>query len=138
MIRSSWPISLENVPLIRDHVENHLNTLGLDSKIIMHLCLVVEEVATNIVKYSGLNSESTITLEIEKKSSLIVIHVIDEGKPFNPLVAEEPDLGATLMSRKVGGLGVFFMKKLVDHIDYERNIDQNHLTITKKIKTVSD
>jgi anti-sigma regulatory factor (Ser/Thr protein kinase) len=61
-----------------------------------------------------------------------VITFIDQGKPYDPLEKEDPDLDQTA-SQTVGGLGIFMVKKSMDHIAYEYIDGQNVLTIQKNI-----
>ena len=53
----------------------------------------------------------------------------DRGKPFNPLLVQEPDVNMPLTERKPGGLGVFIVKKLVSETSYTYENGQNILTI---------
>jgi len=56
----------------------------------------------------------------------------DEGKPFNPLMAPEPDVNAAAQKRKIGGLGIHFVRKTMDELIYERKNGKNILHIRKK------
>ena len=42
----------------------------------------------------------------------------DDGKPYNPLEAEEPDIAASVEDREIGGLGIFMVRKLMDNVDF--------------------
>ena len=48
--------------------------------------------------------------------------------------AEEVKIDAALEERKVGGLGIHFVKQMVDEMNYERKAGKNIVTLTKKIK----
>ena len=61
----------------------------------------------------------------------------DTGKPFNPLEQAAPDLDGPLMSRKIGGLGIFLAKKLMDKVEYARADNKNILVLAKKIEQVA-
>ena len=56
-----------------------------------------------------------------------------EGKAFNPLETEDPDLALDVAERKIGGLGIFLVKNVMDEIDYRREDERNILTIKKNI-----
>lgn len=93
--------------------------------------LALEEVLVNIIYHSG---SKTIDLDCVVDPSLITLTVKDKGEPFNPLEeSPPPDLEATLDEREVGGLGVFFMKKLVDEMTYMRDEPYNILIFSKKL-----
>ena len=55
----------------------------------------------------------------------------DNGKPFNPLLVQEPDVTLPLGERKPGGLGIFIVKKLMSDVSYAYENGQNVLTIEK-------
>ena len=59
---------------------------------------------------------------------------VDEGKPYNPLEKEKPDVTVSAKERQIGGLGVFLAQKMMDDISYEFQNGKNILTICKKFK----
>jgi anti-sigma regulatory factor (Ser/Thr protein kinase) len=62
------------------------------------------------------------------------IRLEDDGMEFNPLLSDEPeDLDKPVEDRKIGGLGIHFVKKLMDNVDYHRYENKNILTLIKKI-----
>ena len=60
--------------------------------------------------------------------------VIDDGHPFDPLAVPMPSLHADLEHRAVGGLGIFLLRQLADHVAYERRDGTNRLTLTKQAR----
>ena len=64
----------------------------------------------------------------------VVIGFVDEGKPYNPLEKEKPDVTVSAKERQIGGLGVFLAQKMMDDISYEFQNGKNILTICKKFK----
>ena len=90
------------------------------------LKVVTDEIFSNIVYYSGAknaeilfrNQESSVTLEFQ-----------DDGMPYNPLEAEEPDVTASADERKIGGLGLFMVKKMAEDVCYEYIDQKNRLTV---------
>ena len=56
----------------------------------------------------------------------------DDGMPYNPLMNKEPDIHAALEDREIGGLGIFMVKRMVEHADYEYKDHMNKLTLTMK------
>ena len=59
---------------------------------------------------------------------------IDNGTAYNPLQQADPDVTLSAEERKIGGLGIFIVKKTMDSVTYCRNGDKNELTITKTLK----
>ena len=103
-------------------------------KPIHQLNLVLEEIISNIIFYAFDDNEAhdiLINLHLEKDS--VKVTVTDTGKAFDILAAEvygEVDKPAD--ERSVGGLGIHFVKELMDRVEYERKNDQNILTLYKK------
>ena len=61
----------------------------------------------------------------------LVVTIKDRGKPFDPSKIPPPDTKAALSERKVGGLGMFLMRELMDEIRYAFNKEENDLTLVK-------
>ena len=66
------------------------------------------------------------------KPNAIVIEVGDDGVPFNPLKHDDPERPESIETAKVGGLGLFMTKKLMDEIEYVREGIANVTIITKR------
>ena len=65
---------------------------------------------------------------------MITMCIEDDAKEFNPLNIPEPDhLDKPLEHRRIGGLGIHFVKKIMDKIEYKRNNNKNILILTKNI-----
>jgi len=60
----------------------------------------------------------------------LLIEITDDGIPFNILTRDEPDLDSGIEERSVGGLGIFFVRRLVQEIRYRREGGKNVLTLT--------
>ena len=63
----------------------------------------------------------------------VSIGFTDRGKPYNPLLKEDPDITKSAGERPIGGLGIFMVKKLMDEIQYDFRDGKNILTIIKKV-----
>ena len=59
--------------------------------------------------------------------------VDDDGAPFDPLQAPEPDTSRPVEERPVGGLGILIVRRLMDEITYHRAGGRNRLTMRKKL-----
>lgn len=95
--------------------------------------IVLDELLSNIVKYSfpdGKEHVIDITLELFTTGKLTLC-LTDEGVPFNPFDAPDPDLSMPLEEREVGGLGILIVKRLMDEYNYKR---QANLNVTSMIK----
>ena len=113
-----------------------LKNINVESGLIYKINLVLDEIYTNIASYAYPNKNGVIEVEYEIADSpkKIKVRIADYGKEFNPLEAENPDLDVPLEKRKIGGLGVFIVKKTIDEVSYSREKDKNVLTIMKNLE----
>ncbi|MBL4648553.1 MAG: ATP-binding protein [Aureispira sp.] len=105
----------------------------IPNNIMMKVNIVLDELLSNIVKYSfpdGEEHEIDITIELFTTGKLI-IQLTDAGIPFNPFDTPEPDLSIPLEDREVGGLGILLVKKLMDSYSYKRQVNLNITSMVK-------
>ena len=68
-------------------------------------------------------------------SDILEVVIIDDGNYFDLIEASaEVKLDAALEDRKVGGLGIHFVKQMMDEMRYERKGGKNVVTLKKYIK----
>jgi anti-sigma regulatory factor (Ser/Thr protein kinase) len=105
----------------------------LPAKIAFDLNLALDELLTNAILYGYEEDEvgREIQIRIALAGDTIELEIEDDGRPFNPLEIPEPDLGAGLMDRPIGGLGMSLVRKLTDQQAYQRRGEKNLLTIKK-------
>lgn len=100
----------------------------------MKLQLACEEIFSNIVFYAfDGHSGPPIIVDLECNQGTATVSFRDQGKEFNPLAHEAPDVEQSLDEREIGGLGIFLVRKTMDQVGYERRGPENVLTITKKL-----
>ena len=109
---------------------------GWSGDLTFRVSLVVDELAQNVVDYAYNDTEGDVEVAVTSSDETIVIEIVDDGKPFDPLTeAPAPDLTSPIESRPIGGLGVHFTKTLMDDVEYRRESGKNHLKIvTRKVK----
>jgi anti-sigma regulatory factor (Ser/Thr protein kinase) len=96
--------------------------------------LAIEELVTNCIKYGYEDArEHTITVVLSIAEKELTMNVVDDGRPFNPLAAPTPDLCIDIEDRAIGGLGIHLLRRLADHMIYERRDGTNQLTLTKRM-----
>ncbi len=106
---------------------------GLAPRLVHDLNLALEEILTNIISYGYPdNREHEIKVRLSVQPGEVKAEVEDDGQPFNPLEASEPDTAQSLQERTIGGLGIHLVRKLMDNLEYKRQGDRNLLTIKKK------
>jgi serine/threonine-protein kinase RsbW len=110
---------------------------GLGSKVMHDLNLALEEILTNVISYGYMDDrEHEIKVHLSTQPGAVNAEVEDDGRPFNPLEAPEPDTTKPLEERSIGGLGIQLVRKLTDGLEYKRQADRNLLTLTKKTEEV--
>lgn len=103
-------------------------------KAFMALRLAIEELVTNVTLYAyPSGGGGYLDVEIEKDAACIVLRFIDGGIPFNPLERKLPDTTVPLKDRREGGLGILFVIKKMDEMEYAYINQENVLTIKKKL-----
>lgn len=97
----------------------------------LHVEVCFEEVYVNIASYAYPDGTGAADISVEMAGDELMLVFEDSGIPCNPLEKEDPDLDAELLDRQIGGLGIYIVKKLMDHVDYVYRNGKNHLTLTK-------
>ena len=111
----------------------------LPADIVPDLELILEELATNVMKYGGVESGADCCrIELERRSDKVEIRFSDAGAPFNPLTRAEVDTSLPIEDRPIGGLGIHFIKHLTDSQHYEFLDGRNVLTLVKKVVPAVD
>ena len=102
---------------------------GFSPDRIREVQLAVEESLVNILTYAYPQSSGDVQIHCGNDAERLVLAIQDYGVPFDPLSIPVPDLLAELAARQVGGLGVFFVRTMTDHVAYRREGDCNELTL---------
>ncbi len=127
-IRSAAKI--EHLERLIDFVAGHAEMAGFTVNRINEIELAAEEVLVNIFQYAypGTYGDVGIECRIEDDVRLVLV-ISDNGTPFNILEVPDPDVTADISDREIGGLGVFFVKEMVDEARYLRQGNSNILTL---------
>ena len=105
-------------------------------KEVFRINLALDELITNIINYGYEDAgEHEIRVELSIQDKFLTMVLVDDARPFNPLMAPCPqtDLPPEERDRPVGGLGIELVKKLMDAINYEYRDGQNILSMTKNL-----
>lgn len=104
--------------------------------LVFRVRLVLEEWNLNVMDHGHDDDTHEIDIELTSDADEVTIEIVDGGKPFDPLNdAPAPDLTSAVGERRVGGLGVHFMRELMDEVLYKRESGKNHLKlVTRKVR----
>jgi anti-sigma regulatory factor (Ser/Thr protein kinase) len=102
-----------------DQIEQR-DPLSVDQSYMLRL--VIEEIATNIIKY-GYHQQApgTIQLQSEYDAGALRVIIRDHGRPFDPREQPDPSMDDDVASRQVGGLGLFLVRESVDELAYHHD-----------------
>lgn len=126
---------VDNLQKVLSFVDAEMEALGCTPKAIMQMDIAVEEIFVNIAHYAYApgSGHAVIKVDNDADPTSIVVSFADEGMPFDPLARDDPDTTLSADERRIGGLGIFMVKKGVDDIHYEFKDHQNVLTIRKNV-----
>lgn len=123
--------TIENLHSIDEFISSRLEEAGCPMKTLMKIEIIVDEICGNIVRYSG---ASFIRVSVSKnEDNTVTLIFTDDGKPYDPLSSEEPDINASFDDRPIGGLGIFIVRNTMDKLSYENKNGQNILTAEKNL-----
>lgn len=96
--------------------------------------LSAEEVFANIANYAFPNIKGLARVTFTcGDDRMLTLTFEDDGIPYNPLKKADPDLTLSAEDRRIGGLGIFLIKKMMDEVIYDNSNGTNQLILRKKI-----
>lgn len=125
------PARLDSLYPLLEFVTACAKRQGAGAERIREIELVMEELLVNIFSYAYPDRQGDVAIVCRPDhAGSLLVEIVDDGVPFNILTRDDPDLDIGIDQRKVGGLGIFFVKQLVRDIRYRREGDRNVLTLT--------
>lgn len=126
--------SLESLSTIMDYIREQAQAYDLPMTLIHKIELACEEAVVNIISYAYEQKEGKIEVVCEKQGGRFVVTLRDYGVFFNPIDVEvNPQLGKPAHERKVGGMGIFLIRKTIDEASYQREGNLNVLRLAFNI-----
>jgi len=105
----------------------------VSDKIIFTLHLALDEILTNIISYGYSDTKDhKIDIRYSFQEDFLKLEITDDSNPYDPANAPEPDVDSSLENRKIGGLGIYLIKNMMDDIKYSSKNGKNTLVLTKK------
>jgi anti-sigma regulatory factor (Ser/Thr protein kinase) len=121
---------MENMEAVQDFVSARIADCPL--KVQNQIGIAVDEIFSNIARYAYRPGVGGATVRIAVEDT-ITIEFEDSGEAFDPLSLADPDITLSAEERKIGGLGLFLVKNLMDSIAYRRVGKKNILTLQKRL-----
>jgi len=133
----SFRASVEELERVQDFIDAEFGLRRRGGPAAARIMLAVDELFTNIAEYAyGPAEDGSVVVRLDWRRGppdAAEITFLDSGKPYNPLLREDPDVTLPGNARRIGGLGVFLVKKYMDGVRYAYEGGRNILTIRKTL-----
>jgi serine/threonine-protein kinase RsbW len=123
----------ENLGQIRDFTRSVAVQSGFSEESVDKIALAVDEACTNIIKHAYKYSpEGDIVINIKVADNKLIVSITDFGLDFDPNLVPVPDIKKYYQQHKVGGLGIYLIKKLMDEVKYNPAVDNKNQVVLVK------
>lgn len=128
------PREFRSLDLIFERMDGLLADPRVDARSAYVIRLAIEELFTNMVKYSP-EGHPTISLSMALENRSMTVRMVDRGvRPFDVTTAVVPDLEMPMEKRRVGGVGLHLVRSLLDGLEYTHESGQTTITLTKNLE----
>lgn len=121
--------SSEVLSPFRNELRQILGAAGWEKKTVEEILLAVDEALTNIIRHAYRGKSGKMTVSLNATDDKIEIVLEDRGIKFDPTRVPPPELPR----QKPGGLGVHFIRTIMDQMIYESEFPEgNRLRLIKR------
>jgi anti-sigma regulatory factor (Ser/Thr protein kinase) len=129
----SLPAQLDNLHTLKSFILDHAGQTISDEKKCHEIELAVDELLTNVILYAYPDTSGKITVRcLTNEQGDFFAQIADTGIPFDPLKKRKPEMGTSIEDSRIGGLGIYLARNMLDEMKYHRKNEMNILTICKK------
>lgn len=128
--------ALDELPRVIDFVSQACEASAVPEDVVFACQLAADEACTNIMEhaYDG-RTDGEIRVSCWVSEDQVHLRLRDNGAAFDPRMIETPDLEGNLTDRRIGGLGLHFMRSLMDEVRFEFDpTTGNTVTMIKRFK----
>jgi serine/threonine-protein kinase RsbW len=129
------PGRFESLAQIAEFVGETVRAADWNDDEVYHVQMAVDEACSNVMEHAyspGWPGDIDLTCCIQDEGDLI-ISIRDSGQPFDPSAVPDPPIGADLESLPEGGLGLYFIRRLMDQVTFQFDQENgNVLTMVKR------
>ena len=131
----TFPARFESLSAIDHFVADAAERAGFDGCTVYQVQLAVDEACSNIIEHAyGSEAHGVIECSLDVSAGALTIVLRDYGDPFDPESVPKPDVEASLEERTGGGLGLYFIRHLMDDVEFEFDREEgNRLTMVKRM-----
>lgn len=113
-------------------IADFLSTHDLPRSLLPAFAVAFDEILSNIATYGYQHdSEKIVDVRLLLEGGELRAEVVDTGVAFDPLQMPDPDTTLGVTERSIGGLGILLVRRLMDHVSYERRDGRNILRFGK-------
>jgi serine/threonine-protein kinase RsbW len=123
----------DSLPALQNFVVATLKMLKIEDPAAYDIRLAVDEITTNIIKHAYKDMEGRIWVTCYRLGDEFFVIIKDEGRLFDPTKTPPPDLTAELEKRNIGGLGIYFVRRVMTRMSYEYKDGKNVVTMVKTL-----
>lgn len=128
--RCAFARSFDSLPAIVAFTRSAFAGEGVDAALLPTIDFALEELFTNMVKYSA-TSEADVQVEITGIADGVEVTLIDSNvDAFDVTRAPDADIGLPIEERRAGGLGLHLIRRFLDSIEYEYKGEARQSRIT--------
>lgn len=133
----TFPGEFDSLAAIGEFVTLAAHDAGLDERAVYAVQMAVDEACSNIIEHAyGGEGRGSIECTCRVDAEGLTVILRDCGCFFDPTQVPDPNLEASLEERSGGGLGLYFMRRLMDEVHFESTPDSgNLLTLVKRKET---
>lgn len=125
--------TMDELDIIKDRISDYLDLFRVDEDLVSLISLSVYEVLVNIVDHcEEKNRDKPVDVELAIKKNFIEITVSNYGEKFDITKVTLPDIETHFKSGKNRGLGIYFIRTLMDKVEYNYRDNINILKLVKK------
>ena len=131
---ATFPGRFDSLAAIGEFVSQAAEAAGLDDRAVYEVQMAVDEACSNIIEHAyGGEGHGPIECICRVEDEGLTVVLYDQGRRFDPSSVPAPDLSSRLEDRTGGGLGLYFMRQLMDEVRFEFTPDAgNRLTMVKR------
>jgi serine/threonine-protein kinase RsbW len=108
---------------------------GLCEHAVYDVQIAVDEACSNIIEHAyGGEGRGSIECTCRVNHRGLTIVLLDQGRPFDPQRATDPDLCCSLQDRTEGGLGLYFIRRLMDQVHFEFSPGSGNVLTMSKLR----
>ena len=125
---------IQEVAQLNEFVIDVCATVHINDEVTSYIGLAVEEAVVNVMSYAyPYGRKGKIDIRAYTTDGGLTFEISDTGMPFDPTAAGNPDTTLSTQERPIGGLGIYLIRKYMDHMDYKRVGDRNVLSLSKNL-----